>query len=737
LQNTAVVIPDGPVSSSIDIFVDASKSSNNDNNNNERTKGDDDDIATWWSENINNGVRASMEYASGDPYANCNDAAPMTMTTTTASPTSTLETLFQKEENNNVAGGDINLTESYDNSDTLEKHSKYDSSHTREYIDEKQPHVQENKEYLAQLFRSCYDSGPNPPPMLVAARLPATPVVMFPTLRTTHTPAIQQKRRFVPAYTHTFSEAHTLQAYNKIVELAMNNIVELAKETKRKVICVDDDDDEPSEPRKKPKPMAIQQYEQKRLHGREYKAKKKVSRKLNRSKYVSLKNTVASALRKDSDSKKEKEETSWSSTSKKRQSFAAFSAGITAKKKTTAFAIRKDSNNNIEEKETSFAALAAIAAAKKRETAASELSKDPNSNKDEEEEASLSSKSKKRLTFTALAAASELIKDSNKEEEEEELSLARSRVAALAATMTQNKKTTVSLISKDSNSNKEEEKEMCLPSSAKKKQTSTVLQPTKKKKDTFLEEYQWNAMFHLLLRFKKKENHCDVPLRYIDESKKELGAWVDEQRLAKEKGHLSKKFSCLLEREDFSWKRCQSPTTIQKKGSCLKDNFSRLLEQEELLQKQKGLLQQQEGVHSWLIKEEDPPSSSNKKEKKKKEEDRPSSSNKKKEMKTDEGPKERLSYCSEEPTFFEEYQFNVMYSLLLRFKKRTKLLGLDDYDVPLTYVDEKGIPLGAWVEDQRLAMERGCLKEKFVRLLQKENFPWKRNPLVENEYNDL
>jgi len=48
----------------------------------------------------------------------------------------------------------------------------------------------------------------------------------------------------------------------------------------------------------------------------------------------------------------------------------------------------------------------------------------------------------------------------------------------------------------------------------------------------------WESMVSLLLKFQKRERHCNVPLNYITRDGKKLGSWLNHQRFNRRKGKL-------------------------------------------------------------------------------------------------------------------------------------------------------------------------------------------------------
>eukprot|EP00547_Thalassionema_nitzschioides_P014652 CAMPEP_0194236182 /NCGR_PEP_ID=MMETSP0158-20130606/3508_1 /TAXON_ID=33649 /ORGANISM="Thalassionema nitzschioides, Strain L26-B" /LENGTH=109 /DNA_ID=CAMNT_0038969881 /DNA_START=103 /DNA_END=429 /DNA_ORIENTATION=+ len=62
---------------------------------------------------------------------------------------------------------------------------------------------------------------------------------------------------------------------------------------------------------------------------------------------------------------------------------------------------------------------------------------------------------------------------------------------------------------------------------------------------------EWDKMFELLLQFKTKNGHCDVPQRHSEQGKYHLGNWVRTQRNKKNKDTLKKRRVDLLEQAGF------------------------------------------------------------------------------------------------------------------------------------------------------------------------------------------
>jgi len=62
----------------------------------------------------------------------------------------------------------------------------------------------------------------------------------------------------------------------------------------------------------------------------------------------------------------------------------------------------------------------------------------------------------------------------------------------------------------------------------------------------------WDAMFALLLQFKTKNGHCNVPRRRVEQGKS-LGVWVNNQRSKKQKNMLEQRREDLLEQAGFEW----------------------------------------------------------------------------------------------------------------------------------------------------------------------------------------
>jgi len=63
----------------------------------------------------------------------------------------------------------------------------------------------------------------------------------------------------------------------------------------------------------------------------------------------------------------------------------------------------------------------------------------------------------------------------------------------------------------------------------------------------------WEAMFALLLEFKRNNGHCNV-LQYHIEQGKRLGYWVNNQRFKKSKATLEQRRVDLLEQTGFEWR---------------------------------------------------------------------------------------------------------------------------------------------------------------------------------------
>lgn len=66
-----------------------------------------------------------------------------------------------------------------------------------------------------------------------------------------------------------------------------------------------------------------------------------------------------------------------------------------------------------------------------------------------------------------------------------------------------------------------------------------------------IKEYRWGKMYEKLIRFKKKHGHCQVPVRYEQDSK--LGRWVMTQRGDRRKGILSEKRVEKLDKAGLKW----------------------------------------------------------------------------------------------------------------------------------------------------------------------------------------
>lgn len=67
------------------------------------------------------------------------------------------------------------------------------------------------------------------------------------------------------------------------------------------------------------------------------------------------------------------------------------------------------------------------------------------------------------------------------------------------------------------------------------------------------EEADWNAAYQRLRKYRKREGHCRVPLRYTEEDNYKLGDWVIRQRTSTAKGELSVERIGRLDKLGFIW----------------------------------------------------------------------------------------------------------------------------------------------------------------------------------------
>jgi len=64
-------------------------------------------------------------------------------------------------------------------------------------------------------------------------------------------------------------------------------------------------------------------------------------------------------------------------------------------------------------------------------------------------------------------------------------------------------------------------------------------------------DYQWEQSFVELIKFKKKNGHCNIPRCYSESPK--LGLWLSSQRISKKNGRLSPERINKLDSIDFVW----------------------------------------------------------------------------------------------------------------------------------------------------------------------------------------
>mmetsp|Transcript_9215 Transcript_9215/g.13454 ORF Transcript_9215/g.13454 Transcript_9215/m.13454 type:complete len:118 (+) Transcript_9215:211-564(+) len=62
----------------------------------------------------------------------------------------------------------------------------------------------------------------------------------------------------------------------------------------------------------------------------------------------------------------------------------------------------------------------------------------------------------------------------------------------------------------------------------------------------------WDENFELLMQFKTKNGHCDVPRWHIEQGKS-LGVWVRNQKTKKRKNMLEQRREDLLKQAGFEW----------------------------------------------------------------------------------------------------------------------------------------------------------------------------------------
>ena len=66
------------------------------------------------------------------------------------------------------------------------------------------------------------------------------------------------------------------------------------------------------------------------------------------------------------------------------------------------------------------------------------------------------------------------------------------------------------------------------------------------------QEYEWKSNFKLLEQFVKREGHCDIPQKHVEDGEN-LGKWLNTQRLLQRKGTLEKSRQERLEELGVNW----------------------------------------------------------------------------------------------------------------------------------------------------------------------------------------
>eukprot|EP00980_Cylindrotheca_fusiformis_P030907 scaffold25622_cov206-Cylindrotheca_fusiformis.AAC.2 len=208
------------------------------------------------------------------------------------------------------------------------------------------------------------------------------------------------------------------------------------------------------------------------------------------------------------------------------------------------------------------------------------------------------------------------------------------------------------------------------------------------KRDYIDRDSYWVYMFYLLMVYKEREGHCEVPYRH-EENEWKLGVWLAKQREAYKLGRMSPVDQQRLEEAGVAW------DLYTRKWERMFDRLLQFKEREGHCLVPQNQIEDGETLGSWL--------------------------NKQRRMKQAGKLGSRRMQLLEEAGVawhVPDVRWNEMFMLLLQYKDR-----VGHAQVPIRH-QEEGQNLGTWLATQQKAKRRGALKLDRQDRLEKTGIVW-------------